>query len=139
MKLLEKITGFSRYDQVLEPLLLSQIVESQRMRVFQSDRSLILVLVCSLFYIIGLWGEVDSVRLLLWFGIIIALAITRVVICRCVEKRLAHSTVPVLYRNELMLYFSSLFSTLAVGSGYWWICLGSSERVVFSVGLLTLI
>ncbi len=139
MKLLEKITGFSRYDQVLEPLLLSQIVESQRMRVFQSDRALILVLVCSFFYIIGLWGEVDSVRLLIWFGIIIALAITRVVICRRVEKRLAHSTVPVLYRNELMLYFSSLFSTLAVGSGYWWICLGSSERVVFSVVLLTLI
>jgi signal transduction histidine kinase/CheY-like chemotaxis protein len=139
VKLLEKITGFSRYDQVLEPLLLSQIVESQRMRVFQSDRALILVLVCSFFYIIGLWGEVDSVRLLIWFGIIIALAITRVVICRRVEKRLAHSTVPVLYRNELMLYFSSLFSTLAVGSGYWWICLGSSERVVFSVVLLTLI
>ena len=139
MKLLEKITGFSRYDQVLEPLLLSQIVESQRMRVFQSDRALILVLVCSFFYIIGLWGEVDSMRLLIWFGIIIALAITRVVICRRVEKHLAHSTVPVLYRNELMLYFSSLFSTLAVGSGYWWICLGSSERVVFSVVLLTLI
>lgn len=139
MKLLEKITGFSRYDQVLEPLLLSQIVESQRMRVSQSDRALILVLVSSVFYIGGLWSEVDSTRLLVWFSLIIGLAITRVLICRRVEQRLAHSTVPVLYRNELMLYFSSLLSTLVVGSGYWWIAVGSDERIIFAVVLLTLI
>jgi len=139
VKLLEKITGFSRYDQVLEPLLLSQIIESQRMRVHQSDRALILVLVSSVFYIGGLWSEVDSTRLLVWFGFIIGLAISRVLICRRVEQRLAHSTVPVLYRNELMLYFSSLLSTLVVGSGYWWIAVGSDERVIFAVVLLTLI
>jgi len=139
VKLLEKITGFSRYDQVLEPLLLSQIVESQRMRVSQSERALILVLVSSAFYIGGLWNEVDSSRLLVWFGLIIGLAITRVLICRRVEQRLAHSTVPVLYRNELMLYFSSLLSTPVVGSGYWWIAVGSDERVIFAVVLLTLI
>lgn len=139
MKLLEKITGFSRYDQVLDPLLLSQIVESQRMRVFQSERALVLVLVSSLFYLAGLWQEVDAGRLTAWLGIIVVLAFIRAMICRQVEKRLVHSTVPVLYRNELMLYFSSLSSTFAVGSGYWWICLGGDERVVFAVALLTLI
>ena len=139
MNILEKITGFSRDDQELEPLLLSQIVESQRTRVYQSDRALILVLVSSVFYIGGLWGEVDATRLLVWFGLIIGLAISRVLICRRVEQRLAHSTVPVLYRNELMLYFSSLLSTLVVGSGYWWIAVGSDERVIFAVVLLTLI
>jgi two-component system, sensor histidine kinase len=139
VKLFEKITGFSRYDQVLEPLLLSQIVESQRMRVSQSERALILVLVSSVFYIGGLWSEVDSTRLIVWFGFIIGLAITRVLICRRVEQCLIHGTVPVLYRNELMLYFSSLLSTLVVGSGYWWIAVGSDERVVFAVVLLTLI
>ncbi|TFH75767.1 hypothetical protein E3V39_06675 [Gammaproteobacteria bacterium LSUCC0112] len=132
MKLLEKITGFSRYDQVLDPLLLSQIVESQRMRVFQSERALVLVLVSSLFYLAGLWQEVDAGRLTAWLGIIVVLAFIRALICRQVEKRLVHSTVPV-------LYFSSLSSTFAVGSGYWWICLGSDERVVFAVALLTLI
>ena len=139
MNILEKITGFSRDDQELEPLLLSQIVESQRTRVYQSDRALILVLVSSVFYIGGLWSEVDATRLLVWFGLIIGLAISRVLICRRVEQRLAHSTVPVLYRNELMLYFSSLLSTLVVGSGYWWIAVGSDERVIFAVVLLTLI
>jgi signal transduction histidine kinase len=139
VNILEKITGFSRDDQELEPLLLSQIVESQRTRVYQSDRALILVLVSSVFYIGGLWGEVDATRLLVWFGLIIGLAISRVLICRRVEQRLAHSTVPVLYRNELMLYFSSLLSTLVVGSGYWWIAVGSDERVIFAVVLLTLI
>lgn len=139
MNILEKITGFSRDDQELEPLLLSQIVESQRTRVYQSDRALILVLVSSVFYIGGLWSEVDATRLLVWFGLIIGLAICRVLICRRVEQRLANSTVPVLYRNELMLYFSSLLSTLVVGSGYWWIAVGSDERVIFAVVLLTLI
>jgi two-component system, sensor histidine kinase len=139
VNILEKITGFSRDDQELEPLLLSQIVESQRTRVYQSDRALILVLVSSVFYIGGLWSEVDATRLLVWFGLIIGLAICRVLICRRVEQRLAHSTVPVLYRNELMLYFSSLLSTLVVGSGYWWIAVGSDERVIFAVVLLTLI
>jgi signal transduction histidine kinase len=139
VKLLEKITGFSRYDQVLDPLLLSQIVESQRMRVFQSERALILVVVSSLFYLGGLWNEVDTGRLSAWLGIIVVLAVIRVLICRKIDKRIAHSTVPVLYRNELMLYFSSLLSTLAIGSGYWWICLDGDERVVFAVALLTLI
>lgn len=139
MTVLQRITGFSRYEQALDPLLLSQTVESQRMRVAQSHRALALVIVSGLFYIWGLWGEVSQWRLVAWIGLISLMAVIRVLICRYVERSLLSSTVPVLYRNELLLYFSSLGSTLVVGSGYWWIALGADERVIFAVAMLTLI
>jgi len=139
MTVLQRITGFSRYEQALDPLLLSQTVESQRMRVAQSHRALALVIVSGLFYIWGLWGEVSQWRLVAWIGLISLMAVIRVLICRYVERSLLSSTVPVLYRNELLLYFSSLGSTLIVGSGYWWIALGADERVIFAVAMLTLI
>jgi two-component system, sensor histidine kinase len=139
MTVLQRITGFSRYEQALDPLLLSQTVESQRMRVAQSHRALALVMVSGLFYIWGLWGEVSQWRLVAWIGLISLMAVIRVLICRYVERSLLSSTVPVLYRNELLLYFSSLGSTLVVGSGYWWIALGADERVIFAVAMLTLI
>jgi two-component system, sensor histidine kinase len=139
VKLLERITGFSRYEQALDSLLLSQIVESQRVRVHQSHRALILVLFSGIFYIVGLWSEVTPWRLVAWIGLISVMSVVRVFICRHVEKTLVSYTVPVLYRNELMLYFSSIASTLVVGSGYWWICLQAEQRVVFAVAMLTLI
>lgn len=139
MTVLQRITGFSRYDQALDPLLLSQTVESQRMRVAQSHRALALVIVSGLFYIQGLWDEVSQWRLVAWIGLISLMAVTRVLVCQYVERSLLTCTVPVLYRNELMLYFSSLASTLVVGSGYWWIALGADERVIFAVAMLTLI
>lgn len=139
MSVLQRITGFSRYEQALDPLLLSQTVESQRMRVSQSHRALVLVLVSGLFYIWGLWDDVSQWRLVAWIGLISLMAIVRVLVCRYVESSLLSSTVPVLYRNELLLYFSSLASTLIVGSGYWWIGLNAGERVIFAVAMLTLI
>jgi two-component system, sensor histidine kinase len=139
VKLLERITGFSRYEQALDSLLLSQIVESQRVRVHQSHRALLLVLFSGVFYIVGLWSEVTPWRLVAWISLISLLSVVRVLICRHVEKTLVSYTVPVLYRNELMLYFSSIASTLVVGSGYWWICLQAGQRVVFAVAMLTLI
>jgi len=139
MNLLQRITGFSRYEQALDPLLLSQTIESQHMRVSQSHRALVLVIVSGLFYIAGLWDQVSQWRLITWIGLISLMAFIRVLVCRYVERSLPASTVPILYRNELLLYFSSIASTLVVGSGYWWIGLGASERVIFAVAMLTLI
>lgn len=138
-RLFERITGFSHHEQVLAPLLLSQTIESQRMRVAQSHRALLLVMVSGIFYIIGLWDEARHWQLLTWIGLISALAVVRVLVCRRVEQSLPFPTVPVLYRNELMLYFSSLASTLTVGSGYWWVGLQGDDRMIFAVAMLTLI
>ena len=139
MKLLQRITGFSRYEQALDPLLLSQTLESQRMRVSQSHRALALVFFSGLCYIWGLWGDVVNWRLLVWMGLIWICAGTRVLVCRYLEDSLPGSTVPILYRNELLLYFSSLVSTTVVGSGYWWVAIGASEQVIFAVAMLSLI
>lgn len=43
MNVLDRITGFSRYEQALEPQLLSLTLESQRVRVFPSHKALWLV------------------------------------------------------------------------------------------------
>lgn len=139
MTQLDRIAGFSRYEQELEPQLLSTTLESQRVRVYQSHKALWLVSACSLVYVAGLWSEAPTVRLLVWFALIVLLALMRVWICRYVERSIASATVPILYRNEMLLFFSSLFSTVVVGSGYWWIGLDSGDRVVFAVTLLSLI
>ncbi len=139
MSVLDRITGFSRYEQALEPQLLSLTSESQRVRVFQSHKALWLVIGSGLIYIYGLWQDVPPVNLLIWVGLIILLALCRVLVCRYVEKRLVFTSVSELYRNELLLYVSSLLSTITVGSGYWWVCLQGSDRAVFAVTLLTLI
>lgn len=139
MSVLDRITGFSRYEQALDPQLLSQTLESQRVRVYQSHKALWLVLGSGLVYIYGLWNEVPPVNLLIWIGLIALLALGRVMVCRYVERRLLFTSVPDLYRNEVLLYASSLLSTIVVGSGYWWVCLQGSDRAVFAVTLLSLI
>jgi|SRR5690606_14625393 len=120
MKLLQRITGFSRYEQALDPLLLSQTLESQRMRVSQSHRALALVFFSGLCYIWGLWGDVVNWRLLVWMGLIWICAGTRVLVCRYVEDSLPGCAVPILCRNALLRCFGSPGSTPAAGSGYWW-------------------
>lgn len=139
MSVLDRITGFSRYEQALDPQLLSLTLESQRVRVFQSHKALWLVIGSGLVYVYGLWNEVPSVNLLVWMLLVMGLALCRVLVCRYVEKRLAFTSVSALYRNEILLYVSSILSTAAVGSGYWWVCLQGSDRAVFAVTLLSLI
>lgn len=44
-----------------------------------------------------------------------------------------------LYRNEKLLFISSLISAIVVESGYWWIGISNGDRVVFAITLLILI
>jgi two-component system, sensor histidine kinase len=139
MALLDRITGFSKYEQELEPRLLSKTLESLRVRVEQSHKALWLVSATALVYMVMLWGETASVPLLIWFGLIVLLSLIRVWICSYVERTIKSATVPLLYRNEILLFVSSLISAVVVGSGYWWIGIGSGDRVVFAITLLSLI
>lgn len=139
MALLDHITGFSRYEQALEPRQLSMTLESLRVRVFQSHKALWLVSASALVYVVMLWGETASLPLLAWFGLIVLLALARVWVCGYVESTLQSATVPLLYRNEILLYAHSLVSGAVVGSGYWWIGFGSGDRVVFAITLLSMI
>lgn len=139
MKVLDYIVGFSRYEQSLDAGLLSLTRESQRVRVAQSHKSLWLVILSGLVYLYGLWDEVDSGALVLWLSLIALAAVIRVMVCRRVEAGLSLATVPALYRNEVNLYLTSLFSTLAVGAGFWMVGLGGSPRSVFALILLSLI
>lgn len=139
MSILDRITGFSRYEQALDSQLLSLTLESQRVRVFQSHKALWLVIASSLVYIYSLWNDVPSVNLVIWLGLVMLLAVGRELVCRYVGKSLEFTSVSALHRNELLLYSSSILSTVAVGSGYWWVCLQGSDRAVFAVTLLSLI
>lgn len=139
MKLLDNIAGFSRYDQELHPQLLSLTMESQRVRVYQSHKALWLVLGSGSVYLYGLWNEVPSLKLAIWMGLIFLFAFFRVAACRHIERILPDATVPVLYKNELLLYLTSLMSTLAVGSGFWWIGIEGTDRAILALTLLSLI
>lgn len=132
MSILDRITGFSRYEQSLDSQLLSLTLESQRVRVFQSHRALWLVIASSLVYIYSLWNDAPSVNLVIWLGLVMLLAVGRGLVCRYVGKSLEFTSVSALHRNELLLYSSSILSTVAVGSGYWWVCLQGSDRAVFA-------
>jgi signal transduction histidine kinase/CheY-like chemotaxis protein len=139
MALLDRITGFSKYEQELEPRLLSKTLESLRVRVDQSHKALWLVSATALVYMVMLWGETASVPLLVWFGLIVLLALVRVWISLYVARNIQSATVSMLYRNEILLFLSSLISAIVVGSGYWWIGIGNGDRVVFAITLLVLI
>jgi two-component system, sensor histidine kinase len=139
MRLFDYIAGFSRYDQELDPRLLSLTMESQRVRVHQSHKALWLVLGAGLVYLYGLWDEVPPVLLSAWIGLIILFAVLRVFVCRRVESKLPNASVPTLYYNEAMLYVTSVASTLAVGSGFWWVGLHGPDRADFAVIMLSLI
>lgn len=139
MKIWEYVAGFSRYSQELDPQILSWTLESQRVRVHQSHRALILVIVASGVYTYGLWDDVAPLRVVSWVAMIVLLAVLRVIVCREVERSLVNATVPVLYRNEQKLFLSSIASAATVGSGYWWVSLGGTDQSVFAVTLLSLI
>tara|TARA_R100000306_G_scaffold25596_2_gene29178 strand:- start:493465 stop:495273 length:1809 start_codon:yes stop_codon:yes gene_type:complete len=139
MRLFDYIAGFSRYDQELDPRLLSLTMESQRVRVHQSHKALWLVLGAGLVYLFGLWDEVPPVLLSAWIGLILGFAVLRVLVCRRVESKLPDASVPVLYQNEAMLYVTSVASTIAVGSGFWWVGLHGPDRADFAVIMLSLI
>lgn len=139
MSLWNHVAGFSRSEQELDPQVLSRTLESQKVRVYQSHRALGLVVVAGSVYIYGLWDDAIPALLVAWVGLIVMLAVLRVVVCRRVEKSLVNATVPILYRNERNLFVSSLLSAAMVGSGYWWVCLTGTDQTVFAVTLLTLI
>lgn len=136
MNLLDRIVGFEAKESALQGWHFTERLESQRVRVAQSRTALLLVSGGSLVYLIGLWNEVDQSNLLLWVFLCSGFAILRERICAFVEKSLENITVAKLYRNELLLYFSSLASTTSVGSGFWLLAYNSSDRVVLAVTLL---
>lgn len=109
MALLDRITGFSKYEQELEPRLLSKTLESLRVRVDQSHKALWLVSATALVYMVMLWGETASVPLLVWFGLIVLLALVRVWISLYVARNIQSATVSMLYRNEIPLHAMTLF------------------------------
>lgn len=88
MALLDRITEFYKYEQDLEPRLLSKTLESLRIRVDQSHKALWLVSATALVYRVMLWGEIASVPLLVWFGLIVLLALARVWICSYVQRNI---------------------------------------------------
>lgn len=139
MGLLDRITGFSRYEQALDTQLLNLTLETQRLRVIQSHRALWLIIGSSLVYLYALWNEVPTFNLLVWMGLVLGLALCRELTCRYVTRQLEFASVSVLYRNEVLLYVSSILSALAVGSGYWWIALQGSDRAVFAITIVSLI
>ncbi len=139
MKLFDAFAGFSKSDETLDRVYFNERVEAQRVRVSQSHLSLRLVLVVGLIYIAALWNQVPPLNVIAWIGTCILTAIVRAIACNFVKKSLENITVATLYRNELWLYFTSIANTTAMGAGYWWVCLGATDRVVFSVTLLSCI
>lgn len=139
MKLLDAFAGFSKSDEALDRVYFNERVEAQRVRVSQSHLSLRLVVVVGLIYIAALWNQVPPLNVIAWIGTCILTAIVRAIACNFVKKSLEQISVATLYRNELWLYFTSIANTTAMGAGYWWVCLGATDRVVFSVTLLSCI
>ncbi|ALO45112.1 hypothetical protein PS2015_426 [Pseudohongiella spirulinae] len=139
LALLDYIAGFAPFESALDRSQASRAVESQRIRAAQSEKSLWLILITGAVYLFGLWDEVARMNLAVWVGSIIALAIIRVLVCHRIVARLEQAGVSELYRNEITLFFTSLLSCLAVGSGVWWIGLDANLRSGFALILLTLI
>lgn len=137
--LLDHIAGFSPFEHALDSDQASRVIESQRIRAAQSEKSLWLILVTGLVYLMGLWDQVPRVNLAIWVGSIFALALVRVLVCRRIDASLEQASVPELHRHEIILFVTSLLSCLAVGSGVWWIGLDANLRVGFALILLTLI
>src|SRR5690554_620398 len=123
MNIWDHVAGFPRYEQELAPQVLSRTLESQRLRVQQSHRALWLVAVAGGVYIYGLWDDVTPSLLVTWIGLIVLLAVMRMLVCRHVERSLTYATVPILYPNEQSQFLSSLLSAAKVSSFYWWVCL----------------
>jgi signal transduction histidine kinase len=134
--ILDRIVGFSRDEIALEHADFEEILESQKVRILQSRLSLRLVAIVGLVIVVALWNQVPRVNLVIWIGLVILFAIVRALICTRVERSLDQVSVSGLYRNELWLYVTSIVSTTLQGSGYWWVCLGAEDRVVFTVTLL---
>jgi len=137
MLLLDLIAGFPHNAQTLDRIFFSERLESQRVRVSQSHLSLYLVVVVGIIYIAALWNQVPPQNVIAWIGLCILTAFLRMAVCKRIEKSLDNLSVPTLYRNEVWFYFTSTASTAAMGMGYWFVCLGASDRVVFTVTLLT--
>ena len=87
-------------------------------------------------YVFSLWDEVNQIHLLAWIGLNILLSFVRSATCNRIEKTFAGITTAGLYKNEWVLYLTALSSTTALGSGFWWVCLGSSDRVILAVTIL---
>ena len=137
MTLLDSIAGFPHNTQTLDRIFFSERLESQRVRVSQSHLSLYLVVVVGIIYIAALWNQVPPQNVIAWIGLCILTAFLRMAVCKRIDKSLDNLSVPTLYRNEVWFYFTSTASTAAMGTGYWFVCLGASDRVVFTVTLLT--
>ncbi len=140
MRLGDVIAGFRPDDPGMVGPAFNEVLESQRIRAAQSRNALPLVAGAGLIYVVALWGEVNAFNMLAWMGLNIALAVVRTGVCnRMVGSFDKATTTARLYRNEQWLFATALSSTTALGSGFWWLCLDGTDKVVLAVTLLSCI
>ena len=74
-----------------------------------------------------------------WMGLNIVLAVVRTRVCNRMARNIDNADTAQLRRNEQWLFATALSSTTALGSGFWWLCLGGTDKVVLAVTLLSCI
>ncbi|MEQ8630901.1 MAG: ATP-binding protein [Gammaproteobacteria bacterium] len=102
----------------------------------QSKNAFPLVAGAGSIYGFALWDEVNSVYLLSWVGSCIFFAALRSFICHRIEKSFDDISLPQLHKNDLLLFLTAMGNTIAIGTGFWWVCLGGSERVILAMTIL---
>lgn len=139
MKLFDVIVGFQEDDQGITGHVLNEYIESQKIRIAQSRNALPLVSGAGLIYLFALWDEASREGLVIWVGLSILFAFIRTFICARIESKIDDTSVPRLYRNELALYLTAVTSTTILGTGYWFVAFGGSDRAILAIAILSCI
>ena len=113
--------------------------QSQHLRSYQSQVSLILVMVSGTVYLWALSDHTNAKALTVWVGAILISSVIRAVVCIKIQGELSIASTQQLLNNEIALLATAVTTPLILGLGFWFVGTPGDERTLFAITLLSML
>lgn len=113
--------------------------QSQHLRSYQSQVSLILVVVSGAVYLWALSDHTNAKALTIWIGAIFISSVIRAAVCIKIQGELSIASTQQLLNNEIALLATAVTTPLIIGLGFWFVGTPGDESTVFAITLLSVL
>ena len=113
--------------------------QSQHLRSYQSQVSLILVVVSGTVYLWALSDHTNAKALTIWISAIFISSVIRAAVCIKIQGELSIASTQQLLNNEIALLATAVTTPLILGLGFWFVGTPGDERTLFAITLLSVL
>ncbi len=110
---------------------------TQSIRVHQSSTSLPLFLLGAVVFIVVMWDEAPRLQLVTWLVLCFLATLVRSIVCARITPKIESASTSELDRFEHWLFWTAIANSSAIGSGFWWIGIEGTDRLVTALTLVS--